>query len=71
MFALGAGEHGDGVAAVVFVEALGWAVGSTYAGVHGGHHGVVVVVWVELVRVSGDVWRRWRNGADHDDGRVS
>ena len=50
IFTFGAGEHGDGVAAVIFIEALGWAGGAAgHAWVEAtAHHGVVVEARVEL-----------------------
>lgn len=49
VLALGAGQHGDRVAAVIFVEALGRASGSAHhAGVHASHYWIVEEAWVCL-----------------------
>jgi len=45
-----AGQHGDWIASVVFVETLGWSCSADHAWVHASssHHGVLVEAGVEL-----------------------
>ena len=49
VLSLGTWQHGNWIAPIVFIEALGRASCSAHhAWVHGSHHWVVVEAWVEL-----------------------